>query len=155
MLISQNFINSFFESFFWPLILAHSMFTISQPLDIATRFRGSRLWWTKIWLNSTLHSNYTSALLPCLVLLQSVNRGYKGRQFSEKFDTNEEVRWNLLKKIHFLKNKQLTSKSCFPLNVRKKNKKKTFNYVEKFASFYHWYQISVKKKKIAMSEWVS
>ena len=39
-------------------------------------------------------------------------------------------------KIYRLKYIQLTSKSCFP-QKKKRLKKQTFNYVEKFAQFDH------------------
>ena len=38
----------------------------------------------------------TTVLLPCLVMLQRVSQTYKGHQISEKFDSNEEGKWNLL-----------------------------------------------------------
>ena len=83
------------------------MKSISKKGGIARRVaKGCRLhtgvcqtpgWWG-------CHTQGTTVLLPCLVMLQRVSRSYKGHQISEKFDTNEEVKWNLLKntlyKIH-------------------------------------------------------
>ena len=38
----------------------------------------------------------TTVLMPCLAMLQRVRIDYKGHQISEEFDTNEEVKWNLI-----------------------------------------------------------
>jgi hypothetical protein len=44
----------------------------------------------------TIHKGGTTVSLPCLVMLQRVSRSNKGHHIWEKFDTNVEVKLNLL-----------------------------------------------------------